>query len=394
MKSWVFQIYLSMLKRYLMAKRRFKLPGIQDLTKDQDKVLRLPQDGQFLVVGGPGTGKSVVALLRTLQFQQDNNYRFLTFNHVLNSATNQWVEVPLVSDTIHSWFYSLQYSLTKQYMPEIKSHSPDYDEVVKRLDTLNSSPNNEHLIIDEGQDVPPGFYDSLMCLGYENFFILADQNQQITEEHSSREELTDLLGLDVDDVIELVDNHRNTAPIANFCQTFYTDKSSPPPTIPNRPSLDTPILYEYKLVKSCVEMILREADRDDSKLIGLIVATNVKRDDYVKQLNKVEISRDNEKPIVSSYSNEDKQSVNIDFSQGGIVVLNSQSVKGIEFDSVFIVIDGFKLYNNDVTDVKKQFYVMTSRAREKLILFQSELYRDGVDSIFTNDASILMRGNI
>ncbi len=44
-----------------MAKRTFKLPGVEDLSKDQDRVLRLPRDGQFLIVGAPGTGKSVVA---------------------------------------------------------------------------------------------------------------------------------------------------------------------------------------------------------------------------------------------------------------------------------------------------------------------------------------------
>ena len=47
-----------------MAKRTFKLPGVQDLNKDQDSVLMLPKEGMHLVVGGPGTGKSVVALLR------------------------------------------------------------------------------------------------------------------------------------------------------------------------------------------------------------------------------------------------------------------------------------------------------------------------------------------
>jgi len=35
-----------------MAERRFKLPGEEELNKDQDRVLALPEDGQYLVVGG------------------------------------------------------------------------------------------------------------------------------------------------------------------------------------------------------------------------------------------------------------------------------------------------------------------------------------------------------
>lgn len=379
-----------------MAKIEFELPQVQDLTKDQKRVLRLPQDGQFLIVGGPGTGKSVVALLRTRQYKEDDSYLFLTYNHVLNSAINQWVDFPLTSNTTWSWFYQLQYNLTNLYMPETDDYKPDYDEVKNRFEALNLETRDDHLIIDEGQDVPPEFYDSLMCLGYENFFVVADQNQQITEENSSREELTNILGLEVEEVVELEENFRNTHAIGVFSQYFYTDKSSPKPKLSETFSLVTPILCEYKLVRSCVEMILRTYRDDDSKLIGLIVANDTKREDYVKQLNRVEVERGHgqEKPVISTYSNKNKQGVNIDFSQSGIVVLNDNSVKGIEFDVVFIVIDGFKIRNGNVNSMKKRFYVMSSRAKEKLVLFKSELYRDGVDSLFPDDEAILVREKI
>ena len=44
--------------------RRYELPGIEDLTKDQERVLALPREGRHLIVGGPGTGKTTVCLLR------------------------------------------------------------------------------------------------------------------------------------------------------------------------------------------------------------------------------------------------------------------------------------------------------------------------------------------
>ena len=86
-----------------MAKRKFKLPGVEDLNKDQDRVLRLPEDGQFLIVGGPGTGKSVVALLRAMKFSNGNDYIFLTYNRVLSSATDQLTQA-LHSNTLLRFF--------------------------------------------------------------------------------------------------------------------------------------------------------------------------------------------------------------------------------------------------------------------------------------------------
>jgi superfamily I DNA/RNA helicase len=378
-----------------MGKREYKLPKYGDLNKDQDKVVNLPKDGQFLIVGGPGTGKSIVAILRASNSQNDKNYLYLTFNHVLNTATIQLTPFSLESDVILTWFYNLQYDLTGEMMPQAEEYKPDYEKVIKIFEGFNSQTVNKlHLIIDEGQDMPPGFYEALISLGYENYFIVADQNQQITEYNSSRQELTDILGLETEDVIELNENYRNSAPIAKLAQYFYTDKSSPKPYLPDKPSLDTPVLYEYTLVRSCVEIILREADRDNSKLIGLFVATETKREDYFKQLKQVDIERDNEKPVIESYSSQEKQAVNINFGQGGVVVLNDKSVKGIEFDVVYIVLDGFKLFSNDVESIKKRFYVMISRAKEKLFILKSELYRDGVDTILPTDESILRRDKI
>lgn len=67
--------------------RRFELPGIQDLNKDQDAALALPLEGQHLIIGGPGTGKSVVALLRARRLAQDQKrYRILVYNHLLEGS--------------------------------------------------------------------------------------------------------------------------------------------------------------------------------------------------------------------------------------------------------------------------------------------------------------------
>lgn len=376
-----------------MGHRKFQLPGEEELNKDQDGVLALPEDGQYLIVGGPGTGKSVVALLRALKYHENNDYVFLVFNHVLETSTCQLVDIRLRGITLQKFIYKLHWHLFKEYMPQIENHKPDYDLLIDKINKLNCDTRTQHLIIDEGQDMPVKYYEALLCSGYENFLIVADQNQQITEDHSSRQELTNILGLESDDVIELKINYRNSHPIGLFAQHFYTDKSSPPPILPERTSLETPVLYSTLKNEPIYEMVLREADNDDRKLIGVVVANNEIRNSYINGLRSLDMNLDNTRPVISSYSSSDKKSVNIDFSQGGIVVLNDKSVKGLEFDSVYIILDGFRIINNDTTSVKKRLYVMSSRAIKKLSLVSSQKESD-ILSLLPSDELVMKKSNI
>ncbi|MUK26208.1 AAA family ATPase [Aliivibrio fischeri] len=387
-----------------MSKRINELPQLHNLTKQQQKVLRLPLDGQYLVVGAPGTGKSVVALHRMKKYEgKDKTPKVLTFNHVLAAHTSQLSECDLT--TAMSWLYQTQYQLTEQFMPERapsanekkrKEVNPDYEQLKQIFSSYYGKILLQDLIIDEGQDLPSGYYESLMELGFENFFIVGDQNQQITEDNSSRRDLEEVLGLSSSDVIELDENFRNTGPIAKFCQHFYTDRASPLPKLPERPSLLKPTLLSYSTVNACVETILRTADRDSGKLIGVIVASETKREDYVKKFSQIDIKRDNERPMVSSYSSNQKQSnVNIDFSSGGIVVLCDKSVKGIEFDTVYVILDGLQIIGGDQDAMRKRLYVMTSRAKDELFLMQSALCPNKpVEALLPVDENILERDTI
>jgi DNA helicase IV len=263
----------------------------------------------------------------------------------------------------------------KEYQYAVKQ--AEYAQILRHTD----------LIIDEGQDLPMGYYESLMHLGFNNFFVVADQNQQITDDNSSLDELEIILG---SNVYELTENFRNTTPIAKVCAHFYTDRASPLPKLPDRPSSIKPMLIDYNFLDKAIERVLREADRDDSKLIGVIVGSETKREDYFKKLNKIDINRDNPKAIVTTYSsNSISKRVDIDFSQGGIVVLSDKSVKGIEFDTVFVFLDGIKIF--DEIAMMKRLYVMSSRAKDKLFFLQSKMYPSDVSKLLPIDTNIMQR---
>ena len=111
---------------------------------------------------------------------------------------------------------------------------------------------------------------------------------------------------------------------------------------------------------------------------------------YVNQLLAAEISLDHGKPPITTYFSGFKGELN--FHRGGIMVINSQSCKGLEFDTVFLAdINRHPLNSTDHDPIKRRFYVMTTRAIERLILLKEKGVSCPVDSILTQDPEILER---
>ena len=89
-------------------------------------------------------------------------------------------------------------------------------------DTSHLSLIDSFLLVDEGQDMPPQFYAVLAAWGLENFYVVADQNQQLQPDKcSSRQDIEDVLALETRETLELTANYRNTRPIARLAQHFY-----------------------------------------------------------------------------------------------------------------------------------------------------------------------------
>ena len=391
-----------------MSKRKWELPGVQDLTKDQEVAIACPSKGQHLVIGGPGTGKTVVTMLRARQlYNQNVEHTFLVYNHMLHEASRQIAEEWFWnSSTYIKWFcekFKLYTGMAQ--LPRSDSKYIDWEkcmdvvlEIAKRRKFDRAKNQDTILLIDEGQDMPPQFYGMLIEFGYENFFVAADQNQQITEDNSSRRDLEDGLDIDSEDVIQLKHNHRNHYGVARLAQHFYTgDPASPRPELPERKgaSLDVPRLYTSENSSSDVyeriaKSIVNFLENHPNKLIGVITPNNHVRDNYYKNLKR---DADNRRKDFSIQTYSTGNPYNVRFDEGGIMVLNAQSCKGLEFDIVILAdIDQHRIFRDRSDEVKKLFYVMVSRAREKVFLFFMQgAYRSPILNILPNDESILRR---
>ena len=390
-----------------MATRKFELPGIQDLTKEQERVRALPKCGQHLIVGGPGTGKSVLALIRARRHAQDqDHYRFLVHNHLLHRASQQLFGEGLMGKTWETWFRAFFSDTLNQDLPllppqrKMNYRSIDWEAVQEIARSLPAPENlaKSFLVIDEGQDMPPEFYHVLGDLGFENFFVACDQNQQITEQNSSRQDIEDCLAIDNSDVIELVHNHRNNYPVARLAREFYTgDPASPPPELPQSSSrAGVPRLYVYESsregLRTVAERILRQFDLQPGRLIGVIAPKNEVRERYFDSLQeaKADMRWDNESPTIKTFHGSYRPDLR--FDQGGIMVINVQACKGLEFDDVVLAdIDQHKFWSNDMDAIRKRFYVMVARARENVFMFMRQGSFSRVEEILPNDETILRR---
>jgi DNA helicase-2/ATP-dependent DNA helicase PcrA len=389
----------------LGKRKKFYLPGIQELSKEQEDARALPRDGQHLIIGGPGTGKSVLALLRSRRHHEDDDsYVFLIYNHLLNQASQQLFGKELASQPWMSWFMRMFKQATGEPFPTLAAASGstwkenDWEGAFQIVSNLSELPKNDfpRLVIDEGQDMPPQFYQILVNLGYENFFVVADQNQQIErDKNSTRQEIQDVLGIDVNDVIELKDNYRNSYAIARLAREFYTgDPASPPPKLP-APSLSAsirPMLVDYKpeAFSQVVDRILKIADNDSSKLIGIITPNNYVRERYYEALISSDVQLDNPRPEIYTFKSGDKHSMV--FGESGIMVINAQSCKGLEFDTVFLADINKQVCNIRNRDVvKRLYYVMVARAIDQVIMLREAGQHCAVDSILPLDNEVLER---
>ena len=384
-----------------MAKRRFELPGIQDLSKEQEAARALPKEGQHLIIGGPGTGKSVLALLRVGRHQRErDDYLFLVFNHLLDRASGQLFGSGLASRTWFGWFLETFEKITGQSVPRIAQDGNAFRKIDwARVDAaVQSLPDEETLprpilVIDEGQDMPPAFYNSLIGLGFDQFFVVADQNQQITEANSSRLEIQDCLAIDSDAVIELRQNYRNHFQVARLAREFYTgDPASPPPELPGPAAGAVPLLYVYEEsgLEAVARGILLLADQDPRQLIGVIAPKNTVRERYLKALRSTEVDLDNPRPSIETFHGDNR--TDVAFAEGGILVINAQGCKGLEFDTVVLAdIDEHFVRRDDPDQAKRLFYVMVARAKERVFMFMKRGEGREIEKILPTDRDVLRR---
>src|SRR5690606_30259651 len=93
--------------------------------------------------------------------------------------------------------------------------------------------------------------------------------------------------------------------------------------------------------------------------------------------------------LLSTFKYRDKHEMF--FDEGGVMVINAQACKGLEFDIVFLAdIDQVKCDAQSLERTKRLFYVMVARATEHVILLRQQGDQKPVDAIIPTDDPLVL----
>jgi DNA helicase IV len=378
-----------------------RFPKLSELDRDQSAIYNgAPPEGTVLIVGPPGTGKSVIAFHRAHLLQQmGRSPRVIMYNKVLARYTsnrgNVASKVPV--STLHSWAYGWWNKVgggRRALPPTVDGDRYAHDWTAMQVQAVKQARsqggahavNWGHLVIDEGQDFPAAMYVCLqLTMNVANtsgaqpklaVTVLADENQRLApSKNSTIDEIRQSLGLHVGDrnVFFLKKNYRNTREVAEFAGSFYAGLPTGKPTTPSR-SGDLPTVSivaqetHGQFLNACAEKIARYAKSRRTEEIAVLAMKDKVRE---SMFNRLKAKLQGERIEVQSYSSSngqlrDAEALTFD-RPGHVTVLNAASAKGLEFDAVFIIDPGALMSAGSAEiNVKMTLYVLCSRARSFL----------------------------
>lgn len=368
-----------------------RFPSLSDLDREQRKIYTgAPNDGAILVVGPPGTGKTVMAFHRAEKLKKLSQApRIIMYNRVLRDYTEsrEGVAEGVPVSTMHQWVAHWWRAGRMGQVPKVSGKRFEYnwEEICDRVLSLSLQDqrlgllNWGHLIIDEGQDFPAEMY---FCLGQVmrhlnlhgnnvRLTVFADDNQRLQiHTNCTVESIAANLGIRAskDRLFFLSKNYRNTKQIAAYARYFQVGHSSGVAELPDRIG-EKPVVVFTKDSDVLADFIVKKAKINPGKQIGVIVQGSSGR---VRTLFDLLKPRAKQKGLsVQYYLSKDRDEHGaLNFAaEDSITVLHQNSAKGLEFDLVFYV--GLESVDTNTTgglNERMAMYVMSSRARDELYM--------------------------
>jgi DNA helicase IV len=345
-----------------------QLPSYQELSEEQDEVYDLPLDGNWLVTGPPGTGKTVMALYRAkLLNDQGRQVLLQMYNVILRQYIQQAAgELGLTQNKIrnwHSWFKGYWIQNFGSPPPYLGRDVFDFDwdqifETLGREGIPRESPDS--MIIDEGQDLSKNFYlfaDKLT----DHLTVFADEDQGIHPKIGSTVEEIRAYAK-IGGSYRLATNYRNTKQIAQFASHFYTGPREGLPELPRREGPE-PAVRQVADWKESVDRIAARLANFSDESIGVFLHKKSWVEKFAEELQ----DRDGIDPDqVQVYWSKKEDPFQIDYDALGALVTFAKNAKGQEFDTVFVCeIQRWKFLTSEPS-VYALWFVLSSRARTNL----------------------------
>ncbi|MBN7136121.1 hypothetical protein A7A76_15360 [Lysobacter enzymogenes] len=344
-----------------------KLPKLGDLTPEQLSVYEYPHDRHLFVIGPPGSGKTTLAVMRA-NFIVNTGLavQVITRNKLLVGLAGQLAREAIGGDegfsasTMNQFVSKHHNDTIGRYAPEPTPYHYDWDRIIAEYDARGIQPDIEHVLIDEGQNLPAPFFEWMVRFVAKVVTVFADENQTTSDGRASVREIYQCLG---SGPFQLSLNLRNTPEIARVAEHFHRDAQVPPAMVsrpssgslprliraPNMDALATMVDVHFDNRGDCVGVIVRRMDEVTSMAARLraLVEPHVRVEAYTSAA-----------PL--GYQR-------IRTMDPGITVLTGESAIGLEFDTVFLQDLERSLPAADVADARRM-YMLCARARDRLTL--------------------------
>jgi len=387
-----------------------KIPTFEEMSLEQDLVYNLPTKGRFLISGPPGTGKSIVALHRASRIFADETMHVRGKSHVVlvmySKLLHLWTSSAISASgseiqestigSFHKWFEGWYQLAIGQNVPKIENpnsavinHKSDAQSAFREFDWQKITDrvleaeedllpiHKFDLIIDEGQDLPPDFYQLTNIIA-RSVTVFADDNQRLTELNTQTENIREYASIPEENSFLLQKNYRNSVEVAKVAERFYVGLSSGIPNLPERRSGIDPSLHSFPERKDQWSFIARYLDNNPTKQIGVFLPNYHLADELQDFVTK------SSKANSQIYRNEFGKIQEVDPCRPGLLITYIGNSKGLEFDSVFV--PSLEKWHHQIDfETKMKLYVLASRSRQDLHFSWAGTGEPAVLSVFPLD---------
>ena len=347
-----------------------KLDYDDDLSNEQKKVYNFSLNNNLLIKGAAGSGKTVLALMRAKQLEnQGKSVLFIVFNNVLSSFTKMAHSVYDLKKTQVMQIQDMTYNILGYRVFNDKDLS---DSEVK---TLTSKLQFDHVIIDEGQDFYMNTYKRIFSNLGSIFTVCCDMKQSIYRTDFDEAILPSIFPNI--DTKNLEFTYRNPRQIMELTYHFYFQ-------VFKEEAMGTDITcYNQQSGK-----IIRYSTDDELGMVKTLIKNRgintvgifLPRGKEIVPLFQSRLNEKGCKNMETWWNGKNRKAAdNPDFFNEKPKLIPYWSAKGIQFDTVILPFldksyeDHTKknLFNNDWPKEWKALFVAMTRARKNLFLIRT-----------------------